>query len=275
MTFEEPTKVARTYYITLTRNQVLSRANGMINASWNILAGNKVTHSGITLASYIKNASNGQAMTGIPYCWGGFNGYDNANSSYKGKSFTNIIGTKYNSSYYFTAGNLNSNNQYIEGSAGVDCSGFAGSAYDFSEKWGTSNFQGSFGHAILRNNLQLMDIMVKNGHCMLYYGRNSNTKGYYVYESTTAGGLNKTVYREVSSSYAEQFDAKTPWCIANSSIYASNATIHWHPCSLDSNCTRKFNSAAHTWINYTTYYRCSVCGKTATTIVEPSGLNLY
>ena len=51
---------------------------------------NDITHA-IELPNYLTNAVTGQEMTGIPYCWGGFNGIDAVSSGIYSTSFLNAI----------------------------------------------------------------------------------------------------------------------------------------------------------------------------------------
>ena len=45
---------------------------------------------------------------------------------------------------------------------------------------------------------------------------------------------------------------------AKSSTYSSNTTQHWFACTI---CGTKFNAANHSWVVYSVYHRCSVCGR--------------
>lgn len=45
---------------------------------------------------------------------------------------------------------------------------------------------------------------------------------------------------------------------AKSSTYSSDTTQHWYECTI---CGEKFNKANHSWVVYSGYHRCSVCGR--------------
>ena len=53
-----------------------------------------------------------------------------------------------------------------------------------------------------------------------------------------------------------------------SNSYSSDLYTHWHTCTL---CGAHVDEAAHTWVNYGSYYKCSVCNKKATTVPGVNG----
>lgn len=131
-------------------------------------AGNKVApSSSVTLASYVTNASAGSSMSGIPYCWGGMQGNQNLGSEINYTKFKTVIATSYGSNLY-SAGNVNCTGNYKSGTAGVDCSGFVGCAFELTSKKNSEWFRDSFGSIVEGENYQSMDVMAKSGHVMLF-----------------------------------------------------------------------------------------------------------
>lgn len=52
---------------------------------------------------------------------------------------------------------------------------------------------------------------------------------------------------------------------AKSSTYSSNTTQHWFACTI---CGTKFNEMNHSWVTYTGYTKCSVCGRLKETVAN-------
>lgn len=202
--------------ISLTRAQVKSRANSMINMSWTLQRSNRVAPTNATIPPYILSYSvpaSGLQVTGIPYCWGGMNGHVNSGSSAYMKRFSSMITTSYGSNLY-CAGNINSSQNYVPGTAGLDCSGFVGCAYGFSQKQNAAWFLNSYGTTIPFSSLEQMDMLVKSNHIMLFYSV-SSSGSYTVYDATTTSSsgtrIDKASMRTESASYINGFTAKTPW----------------------------------------------------------------
>ncbi len=154
---------------SFTREQVFSRANLIATQTWTLSSDNIHTTSNIELPKYIQEIvdagllDNGGTveMTGIPYCWGGFDSRYTSNTS-GCSNFNEAIAAD------GTAGNvLTKGNEKINGTAGLDCSGFASAAYGFSYKWGTGDFM-NHGKKVDKDTIQSMDFIVKKGHVVLF-----------------------------------------------------------------------------------------------------------
>lgn len=245
------------YSISLTRDQVRKRAADMVNLTWTLQAGNKHVHNDKTMRipNYIANTPAGTKMTGIPYCWGGFNGLTAVGAK---KRFLDIIKQPFGGKLYM-AGNLNSNDQYVDGTAGLDCSGFVSYAYGLNKKWGTGGLYSDLGHKISHSQLQPMDMLVISGeHVMLYIGKDSGGR-YEVFEATT-GGLDKTVRRYIDKSKALKYKAKTPWH-RYVSTYTHDAVYHWRKCF--DGCTAIAYKGVHKWSSPSASgrYFCTECNR--------------
>ena len=167
---------------TLTPDEVLFRANAMANFQWTLMEGHltvrtKVkTENGVDVTyyseepKYIAEADVGDTLTGIPYCHGGHNGYDGwSTTDFRYDSFANRICEEYSSGNWYTAGNVN-HCGYIRRTLGLDCSAFVGSAYDYHGELGVSGVS-KYGHEVNDwSELQCMDALVSDNHCMLFYG---------------------------------------------------------------------------------------------------------
>lgn len=79
--------VKATYNISISRTMALTRARYMANYSWSLREINKRPHSQIRLPAYIRNGTVGKTVKGIPYCWGGFNGYESEGTNEAKLSF--------------------------------------------------------------------------------------------------------------------------------------------------------------------------------------------
>ena len=188
--------------ITHTSSRAIAeyRAEGMINLRWQVLANHKISpYSDVIVPQYVKNASVGDWVTGIPYCWGGYNGYSAAGSYAR---FSDLV-----TSTEHTAGNLGSTSRIWASpgkTIGLDCSGFAGSVYVMGgTKYDTTSFSG-FGHAVSVENLKKMDFLVKpkpNGHISIWAGTNSGDM--MIYEADV-----------LSDNSLDGFTMRTEWTIA-------------------------------------------------------------
>ena len=159
--------------VKLTREKVWERAKNMAEYEWTL----KKTHTqiaksekGVVLPREIfaimeKNSDKSswsEAMTGIPYCWGGFH---SPYSGFKGKTFQDAINSKY------VAGNISANGYYKYMTAGLDCSGFVSAALGLKSKQSTSGIL-DFGSKVTDiKALEKMDVLVYPGeHVMFFCG---------------------------------------------------------------------------------------------------------
>lgn len=137
----------------------------------------------VTVPNYLANASKPSTQTGIPYCWGGFDGVSTSSSS----AWSNFSGAMNNKKF---AGNVNtSTGGYQSGTAGLDCSGFVSSTAGFSSKLGTSHLASStYTQALIASSRSIYDIYVNSGsnsHVLYYVGVSTN--GITTREATTTG----------------------------------------------------------------------------------------
>lgn len=159
-----------------SRSQLETRALNIINYSWTCTSNNVKTMSGVTVPTYLQAMSMPYTSSGIPYCWGGFNGLDTS------LTFGSAISSGYN------AGNIQCSGGYKSGTAGLDCSGFVSTVYGYSTKQSTTSLASSSDfRTITTSQLQYMDILVEAGdHVVMFktdhFGLNVDT-----YEATTSG----------------------------------------------------------------------------------------
>lgn len=226
--------------ISLTRSKVLSRAQSMENLSWIVSSENKTERNPAILPSYVQNASIGSTVKGIPYCWGGFNGFDTVSRP----SFSAIVGTN------VMAGNVrvrdaNGNKaEVVANTVGLDCSGFVSSAYGLTSKMGTSGLAG-FGYTINEGNLKSMDFLVKSGsHVVLY--ESVSGSNYIIYDSSTdKGKVERRMVSKSTFSASNGYVARTPWLInCEYGGYQSDRDNHWRTCK---DCGYK-EISVHTWV---------------------------
>lgn len=194
--------------VSLTRYQVFLRAYQMERLNWTVSADNKDI-SGLTnvsLPSYVANAKVGDTVMGIPYCWGGYNGYASINSDNLSMRFADVCKKD------IVTGNMTISGDHKTGTAGLDCSGFVASAYgSFTEKPGTTTLA-SYGTEISYDELKNMDFMVKSGKHAVLFASVEEIDGvemYNIYDSSIDTG--KVAYRTVKKSYLSGYQARTVW----------------------------------------------------------------
>ncbi|MBP3610400.1 MAG: hypothetical protein J6J42_08710 [Lachnospiraceae bacterium] len=178
--------------LSLTREEVLERANLITMQSWTLSAENVDIPANkdayVDLPDYIQDIVDSGAlknggtvkMTGIPYCWGGYDSrYTSNNYSYD--NFVEAINAGY------IAGNVDTSNgnQKVSGTAGLDCSGLVCAAYDIS-KQGTWYFD-EYGTTVTKETIETMDYLVrydytdangrkKSNHIILFYNWQTSDK---------------------------------------------------------------------------------------------------
>lgn len=211
---------------SFTRDQVFSRANLIATQTWTLSADNTHTASNIKLPEYIQEIvdagllDNGGTveMTGIPYCWGGFDSRYTSNTP-GCSDFNEAIAAD------CTAGNvLTKGNEKISGTAGLDCSGFASAAYGFSYKWGTGSFS-TYGTEVNKDTIQSMDFLVrynyyengqkKSNHVILFiaWAASDKSRMGIMEASTDSSSTAKTLSRTVDTDkYIEHgYVTRSPW----------------------------------------------------------------
>lgn len=207
--------------ISLTRQQVLERANLIASHRWTLSLSNTAARTNVTLPDFVQTAlSDGSLnnsatlqITGIPYCWGGFDSqYTSNNSGYS--TFDDAIAAGY------TAGNVNpTSKSKVANTAGLDCSGFVSAAYGFSGKQGTSYFS-TFGSEVTTDTIDTMDFIVrynysnKANHVLLFYNWQANDKS-------------KMLIIEANN--PNDYDDKTLIRIVNTDDYLNNGYVMRSP----------------------------------------------
>lgn len=157
--------------VSLTREEMLKRANSIVNHSWQMKKENVtiIYSQGSILTRQIQfiqeenkdKKSWEVSMVGIPYCWGGFNSLYNPEEN---KRFDYLIQKK-----AYTAGNINTEEYYIYYTAGLDCSGYVGAVYGMNTKVNTTSFSDMGTKIVDRKKLQSMDMIVAPAdHIMLF-----------------------------------------------------------------------------------------------------------
>ena len=208
--------------VSLSRTQVKSRAEAMINYSWTFYPGHdEWTYWGAYMPFSFVDMSYGDTFTGIPYCWAMYNGYSNVTDDggvYHQRFATAVIKKDPSNPLrrYYTTGNVRTNVPYgMQNTIGLDCSGYVSSCYGFTNKVPTANFYSagsSYFITIAWTNLQSMDCIVASGsHIILYvYTTNSATNTYLVYESNTNQGKTVSMTRTKASLEANQYIPRRP-----------------------------------------------------------------
>lgn len=199
--------------VTLTREEVLDRANRIALYSWTLSQAN-VNISGltsVTLPKYISDIANDHknqnswrvSMSGIPYCWGGF--YSQYTGNVSERTFADAIKLGY------TAGNVNTDGNYKSSTAGLDCSGYASAAYGLSTKKGTGDFL-KFGTALSSSaELSKMDFFVKKGHIILFYEWIDEST-VLVCETTVSDGKTVVHTKKINQLLINgSYQMRTPW----------------------------------------------------------------
>jgi hypothetical protein len=178
-----------------TRAVAQTNANNMSALTWKYSAANKVNpnSSNVKTPDYLVSAATGSTQTGIPYAWGGNDGLTTHSTS-SWTSFADAI------SKGKFAGNVNTDTSgYQTGTAGLDCSGFVGSAAGFTSKLSTTNLASStYTASIPTTSRQIYDIYVKSGsHVLFFTGENGssiNTR-----EATTTGDDKTKAYSRTTT----------------------------------------------------------------------------
>ncbi len=249
-------------FTSLSRDDVFTRAQAMANFEWVVLEDHKQINTNnpnsfITVPDYVMDADVGDVVVGIPYCWGGFNGYDNGSSS-----FATVVQQSGK-----TAGNINTQGGgHQTNTIGLDCSGFVSSAYGFSSHWSSSDLCDDLTE-IQFSQLRPMDMMgAPNVHVVLYVSHSVGSGGaitYQIYDSCTTMEnvvYGKVSYHSMSKRYADgkNYAFYTPWyatCIFPQS-YHSSASYHWRECVV---CERELREM-HFFKTLNGVTRCTVCG---------------
>lgn len=172
----------------ITRSEAERRALNMINLKWTY-SSSKNGKIDPSLAQYVtqpdqfKNMTTGE-VTGIPYDWGGLDGL---NSNSINTPWTNFLDAISKGAY---AGNVNTNagHGYIQGTAGIDCSGFVQAVFNINDsKLSTSTLFNTYFKKIDIKDIKHMDILDRPGdHVVIFdrWGTLNGVEGAFTYEST-------------------------------------------------------------------------------------------
>lgn len=201
--------------LSLTREEVLERANLITMQSWTLSAENVdiAGMSHVDLPDYIQDIVDSGAlknggtvkMTGIPYCWGGFDcRYTSNNYSYD--NFVEAINAGY------IAGNVDTSNgnQKVSGTAGLDCSGLVSAAYGISKE-GTWYFN-EYGTTVTKETIKTMDYLVLRNHPIM----GSHVILFYNWQNADKS---KMLIIEVLANANDDYDDKTTIKVVNYDDY--------------------------------------------------------
>lgn len=264
----ENSNARSTWTIELTRSEVEARALAMANLEWTVQSNHKTGGTNITVPSYVRNASVGSTVTGIPYCWGGFNGLDTCGTKTK-FSEAALLSTQ-------TAGNVNcSTSGHVTGTIGLDCSGFVSSAYGFTSKKSSGTLP-DYATRIGWEDLKPMDFLCAEGHhVVLYHSSYTDDKGkerINLYDCITTTYENivvqKVSYRsELKSKIVDEhkYIPYTVWNPVCTYSYVAARGYHYRQCT---DCGYKLANEAHEYSYVNGRYRCDVCGFTTSTSTE-------
>ncbi len=209
--------------ISLSREQVLFRAQDMSSIYWNLTEEHKKTRTSAKLPKCISDAPAGRSFQGIPYCWGGFFGVSDTPTeiSYGGK-FSDKIDTVFSDGTMYMAGNIQSRTAqgdrqgHVSKTIGVDCSGFVSSAYGLSRKQSTSDLISTNNYYAVEDlkNLKMCDILVSSteGHVYLFTGM-KDEKTYVVYDCNSNSETGKVLKREITAEHLKNYNyvGRSPW----------------------------------------------------------------
>ena len=253
--------------VSLSRSTVQSRALAMINLTWTFANGNnRWSEYGATAPHGLDTAALNSTQTGIPYCYGGMNGYANVPNHAQFSTIITTMDPNNTTKRLYAAGNTASpsNNKTV----GVDCATYAGSAYGYTSLATTSDFvSSSYFSTISSSSLLRMDLIVKVGHARLFNRMvNSSTQNLELYECIADGDHDKTckIYKTVNELNSLGYTYKRPnsWKNCSHSSIASNysydTTSHWKACLF---CDYKSNVGSHSFVLQSdSSYKCSICG---------------
>lgn len=176
----------------ITRGNAEQRALNMINLSWTYSRDKNSkldpSSANIVVEPNQFKGIDSAVMTGIPYDWGGL---DTNDTNTYGTPWDNFLDAVNKGAY---AGNSSSIGGigYVNGTAGVDCSGFVQAAFNIKgTKLSTSTLFNQFFKPISLSDIKHMDILNYPGHHVVIFdrwGSRNGVQGAYTYEATTNQG---------------------------------------------------------------------------------------
>lgn len=238
--------------VSVTRQSAVNTAMQYTMYPWTITQANQHEVANSELPGYIAalDLSSGSVqLQGLPYCWGGWNTLAEFTAGINGGGQAgNIIQGPEDDEYY------------KDGTYGVDCSGLICRAYNLSApKRSVEGLAGMYS-AVTYDTVCSGDILTKSGHVMMYY-RMVTTTSYTIIDSTTEN-IDKVTSRVLTRSLLDSkgYTPRTGWTTNHqqSTTWSSNSQYHWRTCA--NGCGKKYTSYAHTFVQYTGYKKCSVCG---------------
>lgn len=165
-----------------TRLNFYNKAVELINLNWTYNPQkNNSNLRDVSIPYYLQNIDEERELSGIPYCWGGYDSLATKSTNQKWDNFQDAINKG------AVAGNLGITPNYIPGTAGLDCSGFISVVLGLEKREPSWNFLYSrqFTDKIAYHELFFMDLLVKNGHMFFYF--DSNNYGITSIETNTLG----------------------------------------------------------------------------------------
>ena len=255
--------------VTLSRNTVQTRALGMVNLTWTFASGNdRWSTYGATKPAFLNGQPLNSTQTGIPYCWGKYNGYSTVTG---GTKFSTAIATLDTDGVTrkYVAGNAIAQDPVISRTVGVDCTGFVSSAYGFSTHQYSGNFYSDTTcfTTISSSDLVRMDLIIKTGHAILFKEVNNSKSGSLtVYECILNGTTDdKTVQRSRTTTELANLNyiyrRPKSWADCThpyNDSYSYDLRYHWKVCSF---CDKTHSKASHNYVLQANgKYKCSVCG---------------
>ena len=171
-----------------TRDQVLDSAKNMMNTQWTLNSWNcnwtveydsGLGKSILNRPAYLKGKKAGDTIVGIPYAWNKMNGL-RGECEYP---FLDCVNQTCN-----VTGNITDTYIYSYPTIGIDCSAFVSAAYGLTNKVSTALFFSGTNADIYYpkiewNDLKSMDMVVKDGHVLLFWRWKEKGKSFYTIES--------------------------------------------------------------------------------------------
>ena len=172
-----------------SRKALYFKAVDLINYKWTYNPDlHAVNIKNVAIPYYLKGVGEEVELTGIPYCWGGFDSLNTRSMNQNWDNFFDAISRK------VTVGNVGLTANYIPGTTGLDCSGFISSVLGLESRKPSWYFfyNNKLVKKINYQQLALMDILVKNGHMFFYV--NKSDYGIRSIETNTFGSKWKVKY---------------------------------------------------------------------------------
>lgn len=146
----------------ISRQETQDRAYKMAYTVWHYLKSlNGNVQSDAELPDNLKGETDSQEV-GIPYAWGGLDGFD-TRSTYQWSNFFDAINKG------ATAGNINFTGGYKAGTAGIDCSGFVQSSLKIQGEKQSTRTLGQYLTAISFDDLRNMDVLLLSGSHVVFF----------------------------------------------------------------------------------------------------------